>query len=110
MNKIEAEKTFKDNLYFINTLTSKYITYPNYEDIKQEAYMKAYEAILKWDENKGTKITTWIQAYVEPYLVSYTIKAYIGNDNCGSNSLNYKISLVVMRNKLYYCIKHLIQF
>lgn len=110
MTKELAENIFKEQLYFINTLTSKYITYPNYEDIKQEAYMKAYEAILKWDENKGTKITTWIQACVEPYLVSYTIKAYIGNDNCGGNSLNYKVSLVVMRNKLYYCIKYLIQF
>lgn len=99
MTKELAQEVFNQNMYFINTLTSKYITYPNYEDIKQEAYIKAYEAILKWDENKGTKITTWIQAYVEPYLKSYTIKAYIGNDNCGGNSLNYKISCIVMKNK-----------
>ena len=63
---------FNDNMYFIDTLTSKYRSYPNYDDIKQVAYLTAWESLLRYDGT--TKTTTWIQANVAPALKGYAIK------------------------------------
>ena len=34
MNREQATKLFNENCYFIETLTKKYITYDNYDDVK----------------------------------------------------------------------------
>lgn len=74
MTHKEATKAFEENRYFIETLTSKYRTYPNYEDVLQQAYLTAWEALLRYDEDNNTKITTWLQCNVTPALRGYAIK------------------------------------
>lgn len=65
---------FNDNMYFIDTLTSRYRSYPNYDDIKQVAYLTAWESLLRYNPESGVKVTTWIQANVTPALKGYAIK------------------------------------
>lgn len=65
---------FNDNIYFIDTLTSKYRSYSNYDDIKQVAYLTAWESLLRYNPESGTKVTTWLQCNVEPALKGYAIK------------------------------------
>ena len=65
---------FNDNMYFIDTLTSRYRSYVNYEDIKQVAYLTAWESLLRYNPESGVKVTTWIQANVTPALKGYAIK------------------------------------
>ena len=72
MDKEQALEEFNRNKYFIETLTKKYITYSNYDDIKQVAYLTAWESLLRYDGT--TKTTTWIQANVAPALKGYAIK------------------------------------
>ena len=72
MTKDKALGLFEENKYFIETLTKKYITYPNYEDVLQVAYLTAWESLLRYDGT--TKTTTWIQANVAPALKGYAIK------------------------------------
>ena len=72
MDKEQALEEFNRNKYFIETLTTKYLSYPNYEDIKQVAYLTAWESLLRYDGT--TKVTTWIQANVAPALKGYSIK------------------------------------
>ena len=72
MTKDKALGLFEENKYFIETLTKKYITYPNYEDVLQTAYLTAWESLLRYDGT--TKTTTWIQANVAPALKGYAIK------------------------------------
>ena len=72
MDKEQALEEFNRNKYFIETLTTKYLSYPNYDDIKQVAYLTAWESLLRYDGT--TKTTTWIQANVAPALKGYAIK------------------------------------
>ena len=72
MDKEQALEEFNRNKYFIETLTTKYLSYPNYDDIKQTAYLTAWESLLRYDGT--TKTTTWIQANVAPALKGYAIK------------------------------------
>lgn len=72
MDKEQALEEFNKNKYFIETLTTKYLSYPNYDDIKQTAYLTAWESLLRYDGT--TKTTTWIQANVAPALKGYAIK------------------------------------
>lgn len=74
MDKEQALEEFNKNKYFIETLTTKYLSYPNYQDILQQAYLTAWESLLRYNEESGVKITTWIQANVEPALKGYAIK------------------------------------
>ena len=74
MTKDKALGLFEENKYFIETLTKKYITYPNYEDVLQVAYLTAWESLLRYNPESGVKVTTWIQANVAPALKGYAIK------------------------------------
>ena len=74
MDNEQATKLFNENCHFIDTLTSKYRSYPNYEDIKQVAYLTSWKALLRYDEESTTKVTTWIQRHVAPALNKYIAK------------------------------------
>ena len=42
MDKEQALEGFNRNKYFIETLTTKYLSYPNYEDIKVVHFVPYY--------------------------------------------------------------------
>lgn len=74
MDKEQALEEFNRNKHFIDTLTSRYKTYPNYDDILQTAYFTAWEALLRYNPESDTKVTTWLQCNVEPAIKGYAIK------------------------------------
>lgn len=94
---MDYNKLFEDNKYFIETLTTKYLSYPNYEDVLQTAYLTAWESILRYDNS--TKITTWIQANVEPALKGYAIKEKYNGIIKGNNKTAMKVIGIIGKGK-----------
>lgn len=97
MDKEQALEEFNRNKHFIDTLTTKYVTYSNYDDIKQTAYLTAWEALLRYDGT--TKVTTWLQNSIVPVIKGYAIKEKYNGIIKKGNRIGFRILKIIGEGK-----------